>query len=257
MRAIWKGSISFGLANIPVRLFSASESVGLDLDMLHEKDLSPIRYAKICKEEGQEVPYQQIVKGFHIKGKGYVVVSEEDFKKANVKKTSTIAIYQFAGQEEILPIYYEKPYYLAPEKGAEQVYSLFLEALRESKKVGIGKFVLRNREKLVALYPGQDGIILNQLRFESEIRDQNQLEIPLETANKDQIEVAMALISQLTRKFNPAEFKDTYILELKKLIKDKAEGKEIKTPTYKPQKTQDVDALMKALRESLESEKAK
>lgn len=257
MRAIWKGSISFGLANIPIRLFSATESVDLDLDMLHVTDLSPIRYARFCKEENKEIAYNEIVKGYHIKERGYVVVTEDDFKKADVKKTSTIAIYQFADFEEISPLYYEKPYYLAPEKGAEPVYNLFREALTQSKKVGIGKFVLRNREKLVALYPLRDIIVLNQLRFQTEIRNANELEIPIEIANKDQIEVAMALINQLSKKFNPANYKDTYISELKKLIKDKSEGKEIVTPTYKAPKTKDIDELMKVLKESLNTQKAK
>lgn len=257
MRAIWKGSISFGLANIPVRLFSATSTEELNLDMLHEKDHSPIRYARVCRKEEKEVPYDQIVKGYKLSTGEYVILSDEDFKKADIKKTSTISVVEFVKEEEIPSVYYEKPYFLAPEKGAEKVYALFRESLFRSKKVGIARFVLRNREHLAAILPGTEAIILNQLRFESELRNVQELDMAIETVEDAQVEMAMALINQLTRVFNSAEFKDTYIGELKALIKKKAEGKEIKVPAFRPEKTKSMDEIMRALKESIEKEKQK
>src|SRR5436853_5303039 len=136
MRALWTGALSFGLINISMKLYSATrEHEGISFDMLHKKDLSPIRYARICKSDGQEVPYEDIVKGYQYQKGDYVVLSEEDFKRADVKKTKTIEIVDFVDESEIDPIYYDKPYYLEPGKGADKAYVLFRESLKKSKKV--------------------------------------------------------------------------------------------------------------------------
>ena len=149
MRALWSGSISFGLINIPIRLYSASEERGgLNLDMLHRKDLSPIRYARICKAEEKEVPYADIVKGYEYQKGDYIVISPEDLKNAQPKKTETIEISHFLKEEEIDPIFFEKPYYLEPAKGADKPYALLRETLVASKKVAVVKYILRDREHL-------------------------------------------------------------------------------------------------------------
>src|SRR5690349_5536780 len=160
MRSIWSGAISFGLVNIPVKLNSAIESSeGLDFDMLSKKDMAPIRYARIDTKTGKEVPWKEIVKGYeYTKGK-YVVVSDEDFKKASPEKSRSVDIIEFVKENEIDPIYYEKPYYLVPDKGADKSYHLLIKALEETETVGLAEFMLRNRMHICAL-KAKDGVLL-------------------------------------------------------------------------------------------------
>src|SRR5215204_5301915 len=161
MRAIWSGSISFGLVNIPVKLVSAVQSEEIDFDMLAKKDLAPIHYARIDSRTGDEVPWKDIVKGYqYAKGK-YVVVEEEDFKKASPEKSRSIDIIQFVKEDEIDPIYYEKPYYIIPGKGADKSYKLLLKALEETGTVGVAEFMMRNREHICALKPYEGALLLN------------------------------------------------------------------------------------------------
>lgn len=257
MRAIWTGAISFGLVNIPVRLFSASEpKASLDFDMLHKDDLAPIRYARICRADGKEIPYQDIVKGYEYQKGDYVVLSEEDFKQADIKKTSTIEVMEFSQEDEIDAVYFEKPYFLSPQKGAERPYLLLLEALKKSKKVGIARYVLRNREHLAVIVPKGDIIVLNQLRFESEIRKPDEIlpkkiEIP-----EKEIEIALALVEQLTQKFEPEKYKDTYTEELREVIREKSKGKPVHPTGAMPRATEAQD-ILEALRQSLEKEREK
>lgn len=257
MRAIWSGSLSFGLVNIPVKLYSAIEEQGLNFTLLHEKDLSQIRYARFCKSEEKEVSYDEIIKGYEYSKGQYVTLSEEDFDRANIRITHAIVVLDFVSESEIDPIYHEKPYFLEPDKGAEHAYALFREALGKTAKVGIGKFVLRNREHLVEIRPETNGIILEQLRFKSEIRDIQQLNLPEnERLDEREIDMALALIGQLTKKFNPEDYKDTYTEELKRVIEEKIAGK---TPSIKgtPPVPTRVPDLMETLRRSLEAERQK
>jgi DNA end-binding protein Ku len=257
MRAIWSGSLSFGLVNIPVKLYSATGENRLNLDMLHKKDLSPIRYARICRADGKEVPWEDIVKGYEYRTGDYVVLTDEDFKKANVEKTKAIEIEQFTKESEIDTIYFEKPYYLEPEKGAEKAYALLRESLKKSKKIGIAKFVLRNRERLAAIKPSGNVLVLEQMRFREEIRDPKELNLPdNKKASNKEIDMALALIQQLTEVFAPNKFKDTYIDELKQVIAAKAKGKPVKAKgrELKPTEVSDIMAMLK---KSLEKEKAR
>lgn len=257
MRAIWTGALSFGLVNIPVRLYSAVAGTALDFDMLHKKDLSPIRYARVCRSDGKEVPYEDIVKGYEYRKGDYVILADEDFKKANVKKTKTVDIQDFVKENEIDTIFYEKPYYLEPEKGAEKPYALLREALKKSKKVGLAKFVLRNREHLAVVKPQEELLILNQLRFKEEVRQPDDLNLPkAKQAGKREVEIALALIDQLTAHFKPEDYRDTYQAELKKVIEAKAKGKKIVAKGKEPEPTEVTD-LMAMLRKSLEKEKAR
>jgi DNA end-binding protein Ku len=250
MRSIWSGSISFGLVNIPVKLVSAVQSEEIDFDMLSKKDLAPIHYARIDSKTGDEVPWKDIVKGYqYAKGK-YVVVEDEDFQKAHPEKSKSIDIVQFVKEDEIDPIYYEKPYYLVPGKNAEKSYKLLLKALEETETVGIAEFVLRNREHICALKPYEGALLLNQMRYHDEIRD-----IPAEAATKErlrekELDLAVKLVNQLTEKFDPAAFKDTYVTELKKVIKAKAAGKDIRI-AEPVKKTATVKDLMEVLKQSL------
>ncbi len=259
MRAIWTGALSFGLVNIPVRLYSATEDHGLDLDMLHKKDLSPIRYARICRVDGKEIPYDQIVKGYEYEKGDYVVLTDEDFQKANVKKTKTIDIIDFAKENDIDTIYFEKPYYLEPEKGAFKAYALLREAIKRSKKVGVAKFVLRNREHLAVIKPKGNVLVLNQLRFDEEIREP-ELKVPGkdEKASSREIDMALALINQLSEHFKPADYKDTYVQDVKQIINQKIKGKKPKAKNKeKDVAPTEVHDIMAMLKQSLDKQKQK
>lgn len=256
MRSIWSGSISFGLVNIPVKLVTAVREHELDFDMLAKKDLSPIRYARIAKSTGKEVEYKDIVKGFeYTKGK-YVVVTAEDFAAASPEKSKAIDIIQFVKSEEIDSIYYDKPYYLLPGKGAEKPYQLLLKALEKTETVGIAEFMMRNRMHVSAIRPHGKVLMINQLRYETEV-----LEPPTHAAegvriSAKEMELAHKLISQLTDTFDASAFKDTYIAKLKKVIKAKAAGKKVVTAELQLVKTQTKD-LMAELKESLSSGRKK
>ncbi len=170
MRPIWTGAISFGLVNIPVKIFSATESSNLDLDLLDKKDHARIKYQRVNENTGKEVPWSNIVKGYKLKNE-YVVLEDKDFEAASAKKTKTIEISDFVKEDEISSLYYETPYYLEPGKSGTRPYKLLLEALKKTKKVGVSTFVMRNKEALAILRPEKNVIVLNKIRFEQEIRD--------------------------------------------------------------------------------------
>ncbi len=258
MRSIWSGSISFGLVNIPVKLGSAVESGSeLNFDMLSKKDLGPIRYARIDTKTGKEVAWKDIVKGYeYIKGK-YVVITEEDFAKASPEKSKTIDIVQFVKEEEIDPIFYEKPYYITPDKGAEKAYHLLINGLEETQTIGLAEFMLRNRVHLCALKSYNGVLLLNQMRYQEEIRALPEIEkAAKEKISVKEIQLAVKLINQLTEAFKPLDFKDTYINELKKVIKAKAAGKDIHISEPK-RTTATVKDLMEVLKESLNTKTKK
>ena len=177
MRPIWTGAIGFGLVNIPVKLYSATESSNLSLDMLDKKDHSHIKYLRINEKTGKEVPWANIVKGYKLND-DYVVLDDKDFEAASAKKTKTIEISDFVKEEEISSLYYETPYYLEPDKSGTRPYELLREALLKTKKVGVASFVMRNKESLAILRPDKDVIVLNRIRFEEEIRDTGELSLP-------------------------------------------------------------------------------
>ncbi len=256
MRAIWTGSISFGLINIPIKIFSATETSNLDLDMLDSADLSNIKYKKVNEKTGEEVEHADIVKGYKIDD-DYVVLEDEDFEAADAEKTKTIDILSFADVTEIDSLYYEKPYYLEPDKSGTKAYALLRDSLQASGKVGVTSFVMRNREGLAILKPYGNVIVLNRIRFEQEIRDTSELELPAVSKKKTkEMDMADKLIEQLTEKFDIKNYKDTYTAKLLKIIKAKANGK-------KPPKTKmkvvhrQSDDLMEMLKASLSNKKSK
>src|SRR5947209_2989647 len=253
MRSIWSGSISFGLVNIPVKLGSAVESGSdLNFDMLSKKDLAPIKYARIDTKTGKEVAWKDIVKGYeYAKGK-YVAVTDEDFAKASPEKSKTINIVQFVKEEEIDPIYYEKPYYIVPGKGAEQPYQLLMKALEETKTVGLAEFMLRNRMHICALRIYNGVLLLDQLRYHEELKEEP--EVAKEKVSPKELQLAVKLINTLTDTFDPAAFKDTYADKLKKVIKAKAAGKDIHIAEPK-KASATVKDLMDVLKQSLDSTK--
>lgn len=249
MRAIWTGAIGFGLVNIPVKLYSASEPSELDLDMLDKKDHAHIKFKRVNEETGKEIAWNNIVKGYKYKG-DYVILDDKDFEQASPKKSKFIEITDFIIEEEVDPVYYETPYFLGPEKSGAKAYTLLREALKKSGKAGIASFVLRSKEHLCILRPYKNAIVLNRLRFAEEVRDVSELTLPKEKPKPAELKMALNLIDQLTTTFDIKKYKDTYTAELKKLIKAKASGKTIKQPKMKVTHRK-ADDLMSQLKESL------
>lgn len=254
MRPIWSGGISFGLIFIPVKMYSAVESVQLDLDMLSKENLAPIRYARMDTKTGEEVEWDDIVKGFEVKKNKYVVLDEEDFEKATITKSDAIEIEAFVDAEQIDPMLFTQPYYLEPTKPGRKTYALLRDALKKSGKVGVAEFVFRNREHMCALIPEDDKLILNQMRYATEIRDAKDLEIPGRVDySKAELETAQELIEKLTEKFDPEEFKDDYTGTLKKIITAKAKGKTINIAKPAKHEATDEKDLLEKLKASLQS----
>lgn len=247
MRAIWTGAIGFGLVNIPVKLYSATQGSELDLDMLDKKDHSNIRFQRVNENTGKVVAWENIVRGYKYDGK-YVVLTDEDFKKASPEKTKTITINEFVALTDIDVVYFETPYFLQPEKSGERAYALLREALEKSGKVGLGSYVLRNRENLCVLKPSAKAIILDKIRFPEEVRDAGELDLPAASVKPAELKMAMALIDQLSGSFDISRYHDTYSEELMKLIKAKAKGKKLPEPQLRVvhSKTKDIMSQLKA-----------
>ncbi len=256
MRPIWTGSIGFGLVNIPVKLFSATASSNLDLDMLDKKDFSNIHFMRVNEKTGKEVLWANIVKGFKMNNK-YVVLDDKDFEAANAEKTKTISISDFVNEKEIDSMYYETPYYLAPDKSGDRAYALLREALAKTGKAGVATFVMRNKEAPAILRVSGNVIVLNRLRFAEEIRETSELKIPAKSAVKPgELKMAVSLISQLTGKFDIKKYKDTYSASLMKLIKAKSKGSKVAAPQMKVVHNKTKD-LMEQLKASLSTKKKK
>lgn len=254
MRAFWTGSISFGLVNIPIRLFSAVQSSTLDLDMLDAKDHSRIRFKRVNENTGEEVQNEQIVKGY-LYNENYVILDKEDFESADAEKTKTIDLISFVMQKDIDTIFYEQPYYLEPDKSGVKAYGILRDALRISGKVGVASFVLRNKAALAILKPHDSVLLLNRLRFAEEIRDYSELTVPpIQKTKTKELELANKLIEQLSEDFDIKQYKDTYTEKLLGIIEAKASGK--KPAVKKMQKVfSKSDDLMSVLKASLEGKK--
>ena len=256
MRSIWTGSISFGLINIPIKLFSAVQDSSLDLDMLDSKDHSNIKFKRVNESTGKEVANENIVKGYKMDS-GYVILEDEDFEAADAVKTKTIEIINFVNEKEIDSIYYEHPYYLEPEKPAMKAYALLRDALQISGKVGVTTFVLRNKEGLAILKPYKNVIVLNRIRFSQEIKEPSELNLPpVSNTKTKEMDMANSLVEQLTEKFSIENYKDTYTAKLLEIIKEKSKGKKTSVPKMKIVHTQS-DNLMDMLKASLSTKKSK
>jgi DNA end-binding protein Ku len=255
MHAIWSGAISFGLLNIPVKMYSAIQDSALDLDMLDKHDHANIRFARINVETGKEVPWGDIVKGYKLNDE-YVVLEDEDFEKVAPEKNNMIAIDQFVDEVMIDSMLFDTPYYLEPTKGSEKAYALLREAFEETGKVAIGSYVLRTRENLCMLKAHENVILAVKLRFPEEIRSTEGLSIPKHAATKGaELKMAIELINQLTpKKFSVDKYKDSYDAGLMKIIELKAKGKKIQKPKFKIVKNANKD-LMAQLKASLEKKR--
>src|SRR3954451_8498655 len=256
-RAIWSGSISFGLLNVPVKLYSAVSKQTVSFRELREGDGSRIRHRRVGESDGKEVPYEKIVKGYEYAPDQYVVLTKDEISELDPKKTRAIEIQDFVDLDDIDPIYFEQPYYLGPDKGAERAYALLVQAMKEARKVAIARFVLRNKEHLAAIRPMDDVLTLTTMRFHDEVSSPKDLngevfeEAKPKKPEKRELEMAKQLIESLSGEFDPDKYRDEYREELLDLLERKAEGKEVvSAPTEEPKPTKAPD-LMAALEESL------
>jgi DNA end-binding protein Ku len=254
---MWSGAVSFGLIYIPVKMYKATEERRVDLHLYRKKDLCPVQYARVCKATGEEIDTKDIVRGYEYEKGDIVVLHDKDFAKAYSMRTETIEIMEFVDSGDIDSKYFEKPYYLEPEKGAEKVYFLLVEALRKSKKAGISRFVLRNLEHLGLLKEENGMLIINQMRFDSEIRKPDVLNIPKSgKVASQELDMAIQIIDQLSTSFEPDKFKDTYSEVLKKAIKQQAKKGAVKQKMPQQEPAEVID-IMARLKKSLEQAKEK
>lgn len=253
MAAIWKGSVTFGLVNIPVELRTAVRADHISFRMLHEEDLSPIKYERVCAADGEPVPWNEIVKGYEYEKGKYVVMTDEDFKAAAIEKSKTIDILDFVKEEEIDPRYFETPYYLVPAKGAEKAYALLREAIRSSNAVGVGKIIMRQTQHLVGIKVVGDALVAEIMRFSNELVNQDEYTFPdAEQVRPQELKMAEQLIENLAEPFDPSKYTDDYRSNLMKIINARMKGKKIKLE--EPEEVVDTGVLdlMTKLRASLE-----
>ncbi|MBA2404021.1 MAG: Ku protein [Bdellovibrionales bacterium] len=262
--SIWKGSISFGLLNIPVSLQKAEEGHDLSFSMLDEKDLSPIKYKKVSAKDGKEVPWGRIVKGYQYEKGQYVILSKDDLKAANPKATQTVDIEDFVEFDDIDLMFLEKPYYLVPQKAGIKGYFLLVEALKKSKKVAIGKIVMRTKMHLAMIMAKDNYLVLELLRFGHEVLDAEEVDylhgIAKPKFTPKEIKMAEELINGMTAKWDPNQYKDTYNDDVMKMINLKikaGQGQEVEwdLPKDDAPKTGKVIDLMPLLKKSLEQKK--
>ncbi|MGE5425851.1 MAG: Ku protein [Bacillota bacterium] len=258
MRSIWTGSLNFGLINIPVRIYSASEERAIKFRLLDKHGNCPVSYLKVCRTNGKTVKYEDIVRGYEYQKGDFVILSDEELKRAAPKKTKLIQVMNFVSEDEIPEKIVNKPYYIEPDAKAEKAYVLLREALKKADKVGVAKFVLRDKEHLAIIKPEDKALMLITLRYQDELREPEKLNIP---ENSDfspkELDMALMLINHLEEHFKLSDYSDTYTKEVKKLIEKKAQGKPIRIKDEKEPPMTDMRNLMQTLKLSLEREKTK
>jgi DNA end-binding protein Ku len=252
-RALWKGSISFGLVNIPIELHTAVRNHRPKFRMLHAKDKSPVKFERVCIRDGQPVGWDELVKGYEYAKGHFVVLTKEDFQAAALEKTRTVDIVDFVKAEEIDDRFFETPYYLVPAKGGERAYALLREAIRESGRIGVATFILREAQHLAAVEAIENAIVLSVMRFADELVDVSQFDLPgSESIRKPELDMAKALVNSLAAEWNPEKYTDKYRENLMRIIQAKVKGKEVELePIVEPRQAEVVD-LMERLRRSLE-----
>jgi DNA end-binding protein Ku len=263
-RSLWKGAISFGLVNVPVELHSAKKRAAeLDMTMLDKRDLAPVGYKRVNKSTGKEVAWGDVVKGYEYKDDKYVVLSDEDFRRANPEASRTVDILAFVELADIQPQYFETPYYLVPEKRGEKAYALLRETLEKAGKAGIASVVIRTKQYLAALVAEDEVMVLNTLRYADELKEPGELKIPKAKVTAKELDMALRLVKDMVDDWQPSKFKDTYREDLLKRIKEKVKAgqtEELTEPdpdAEKPAKGADVIDLMALLKKSVEKKPAK
>lgn len=260
-RAIWKGRIAFGLVSVPVTLQTAERKTNVQLQLIDSRNASPVRYKRVNELTGEEVPWDKIVKGYEYNDRNYVLLSERELEQTAAELTRTVEIEQFVDGGEIDSVYFERPYYLVPDKGGEKGYRLLREAMARTGKAGIAKVVIHTRQYLAAMLPREEAIVLNLLRFQDELRPLDELEIPQEEGEKNklraqELDLAVKLIEGMTEKWNPAAYRDEYRDALLGMIQKKIDAGQFEpvsevraTDSEKP--AGGVINLMDALKQSL------
>lgn len=264
-RGLWKGAISFGLVNVPVELFSAEKrSESIDLTMLDKRDMAPVGYKRFNKSTGRDVPWEDVVKGYEYADDKYVVLSEEDFRRANPEAAKTVDIVAFVDLDDIAPHYFETPYYLAPGRRGEKAYALLRDAMAKAGKAGIASVVVRTKQYLAALLPQGEALMLNTLRYHKELKSAADLDIPEKLkgarVSAKEIDMALRLIDDMAEGWKPEKYHDTFHEDLMRRIEEKikaGETEEIPAPAAeeKAPKGADVIDLMALLKKSVEGKK--
>ena len=253
-RAMWKGSIAFGLVNIPIELYSAVRDHRPRFRLLHAKDESPVSYERVCQSEGKPVGWEDLVKGYEYEKGQFVVLSKDDFKTAALEKTKTIDILDFVDPKEIDERYFETPYYLQPGKGADRAYALLRDAIAKSGKIGVAKIILRDAQHLAAVETIGDAIVLTMMRFADELADLADFRFPkAEGIRPGEMNMALQLIDSLSAKWEPEKYTDEYRENLMRVIQAKLKGKKPRLQDRDTAQPADVVDLMARLRASLES----
>jgi DNA end-binding protein Ku len=254
-RELWKGAIQFGLVHIPVSLYPAEQREELSFTMLDRRDLQPVGYKRFNKTTGDEVPYEQIVKGYEMDEGHYVTLEKEDFKRANVEATQTVDIVGFIERESLAPFFFDAPYYLAPGKHGDKGYALLRETLVRTGRVGIANVVIRTREHVAALYAVDNVLVLNTLRYAADLRNPAELKVPDDLAKvkvtPKELDMAERLVEDMQMDWDPAKFHDTYSEDLMKLIEEKAAGKVRKAPKARKESSAEVIDFAALLERSL------
>jgi DNA end-binding protein Ku len=257
-RPLWKGSISFGLVNIPIELHTAVRDHRPKFRMLHATDKSPVKYERVCIKDGHAVAWEDLVKGYEYEKGHFVILTKDDFKAAAVEKTRTIDILDFVDADAIDDRFFETPYYLVPSKGGERAYALLREAIRESGRIGIAKFILRDAQHLAAIEVIDQAIVLSVMRFADELADPKPLGFPSsEGIRKAELDMAKALVNSLAAEWDPEKYSDQYLENLMRIIKGKAKGKTVRLQAEETPRTGEVVDLMERLRRSLDQAGAK
>jgi len=262
-RGLWKGAISFGLVSVPVELHSAKKrSSELDMTMLDKRNLAPVGYKRVNKSTGKEVPWSEVVKGYEYKDDRYVVMSPEDFRRANPEAAKTVEIQAFVELASIEPQYFNTPYYLLPDKRGEKPYALLRETLAKAGKAGIASVVIRTKQYLAALVPKDELLILNTLRYADELKDPADLKVPKAKVTAKELDMALRLVEDMADEWRPSKYKDTYREDLLKRVKEKVkagETEEITEAEKEPRaaKGAEVIDLMSLLKKSVEKKPAK
>ena len=259
MASIWKGSLTFGLVNIPVELKTAVRADHISFRLLHAEDMSPVKYERVCQADGEPVPWNEIVKGYEYEKGKFVVMTDEDFKAAALESSKTIDILDFVKQEEIDPRYFETPYYLVPSKGGEKGYALLREAVRNTGAVGIGKIIIRQTQHLAGIKVVGDALVLEIMRFANELVDASDYTFPAATAIREQeLQMAEQLVTNLAEPFTPEKYTDDYRENLMKVIRAKMKGKKVHLEeNERPVADAGVIDLMARLQASLEQGRSK
>ncbi len=256
MRAIWKGNISFALVTIPISLFSATRRNELSFHYLHKKDMSTVSYKRFCDAEDVEVPWEEISRGYEYDKGQFVEITDEDLDKADIELTKTIQIMEFVQEDEIDPVYFDKPYYLEPQKGGERAYALMRDALAQSRRVGVAKVVLKSREHLAAVKTVGLMMTLQTMRFAHEIVDPGSLNLPSKSEiSKKEMDLANTLIDSMSDQFEPGKYKDEYHDKVLEIIQAKVAGVAPKVAAVKTPAPGRVVDLMEILKQSLQETK--